>query len=265
MKGALSNSCLAAGLLAWVLLSGVPLAEETPTGRTRSETLSSVKPTWSPPRFRERTEERRDMVAVIRSYGMKDPAVLDAMSHVPRHEFVPPNLRQRAYNDTPLPIGHGQTISQPYIVAEMTRLLQLNRNSRVLEVGTGSGYQAAVLTELTPNVSTVEIIGPLARAAEKRLQSLGYTVVDVRHGDGYYGWPEKAPFDGIVVTAAAGEIPPPLVRQLKPGGRMVIPVGPVFGTQSLMLVQKDKTGTVRTKSLMPVRFVPLTRAGKDTP
>jgi protein-L-isoaspartate(D-aspartate) O-methyltransferase len=202
------------------------------------------------------------MVRVIRSYGLEDPEVIAAMSSVPRHEFVPDKLRSRAYDDSPLPIGYGQTISQPYIVAEMTRLLQLSEDSRVLEVGTGSGYQAAVLAYFTPHVYTIEIIEPLAKAAEKRLQSLGYTVVHIRHNDGYYGWPEKAPFDGIVVTAAAGEIPPPLVKQLKNRGRMVIPVGSVFGTQSLILVEKDETGTVRTNSLMPVRFVPLTR--KDT-
>ncbi len=218
---------------------------------------------WSPPRFKGREAERRNMVDVIRSYGLKDEKVLKAMSRVPRHEFVPENLRRHAYEDSPLPIGYGQTISQPYIVAEMTRLLHLNAQCRVLEVGTGSGYQAAVLTEFTPHVYTVEIIQPLATAAEERLHRLGYTVVVVRHGDGYYGWPENAPFDGIVVTAAAGQIPPPLIEQLKPRGRMVIPVGPVFGTQSLMLVTKDEAGTVHTKSLMPVRFVPLTREDKS--
>jgi protein-L-isoaspartate(D-aspartate) O-methyltransferase len=135
----------------------------------------------------------------------------------------------------------------------------LNKDSRLLEVGTGSGYQAAVLTHFTPHVFTIEIIEPLAEAAQDRLDRIGYTVVECRRGDGYFGWPEKAPFDGIVVTAAAGEIPPPLVKQLVRGGRMVIPVGPVFGTQSLMLVEKDENGNVRTRSLMPVRFVPLTR------
>jgi protein-L-isoaspartate(D-aspartate) O-methyltransferase len=265
MRAAHFTSRVVAVLLAWVFLAGNLSAEGPSTSRPASGASSNAKEMWSPPRFQERLEERLEMVEVIRAYGMKDPAVLRAVSRVPRHEFVPPNLRKRAYHDTPLPIGHGQTISQPYIVAEMTRLLHLNRESRVLEVGTGSGYQAAVLTEMTPFVSTVEILHPLARAAEKRLKRLGYTVVDVRHADGYFGWPEKAPFDGIVVTAAAGEIPPPLVSQLRPGGRMVIPVGPVFGTQALMLVQKDMSGRVHTKSLMAVRFVPLTRADKDTP
>lgn len=217
------------------------------------------KEAWRPPHFEKRQAERDRMVRQIRAYGLQDPEVLEAMAAVPRHEFVPEARRRRAYDDTPLPIGHGQTISQPFIVAEMTRLLELDRNSRVLEVGTGSGYQAAVLAHFTPHVYTIEIIEPLAKAAAARLQRLGYTSVTVRHGDGYYGWPGQAPFDGIVVTAAGGEIPPPLVRQLKTGGRMVIPVGSVFGTQSLMLVQKDEQGRVRTTSLMAVRFVPLTR------
>lgn len=228
---------------------------------SRQEAAAS-KGSWAPPRFQERQVERDLMVRVIRLYGLEDSSVLAAMSRVPRHEFVPDRLRSKAYDDSPLPIGYGQTISQPYIVAEMTRLLQLNKDSRVLEVGTGSGYQAAVLTHFTPHVYTMEIIEPLAKSAGERLRRLGYSCVAVRHGDGYYGWPEEAPFDGIVVTAAAGEIPPPLVRQLKVGGRMVIPVGSLFGTQSLMLVEKDDSGKVRSKSLMAVRFVPLTR--KDT-
>jgi protein-L-isoaspartate(D-aspartate) O-methyltransferase len=205
------------------------------------------------------------MVRQIRSYGLQDAQVLAAMAAVARHEFVPKARRRRAYADTPLPIGYGQTISQPYIVAEMTRLLQLTPDSKVLEVGTGSGYQAAVLAYFTPQVYTIEIIEPLAEAAAARLDRLGYTTINVRHGDGYYGWPEQSPFDGIVVTAAAGEIPPPLVKQLKAGGRMVIPVGSVFATQSLMLVEKDETGQVRTTSLMAVRFVPLTRTDASRP
>jgi protein-L-isoaspartate(D-aspartate) O-methyltransferase len=218
---------------------------------------------WTPPQFEEKQQTRGQMVGKIRSYGLEDEKVLAAMSAVPRHEFVPPKLRPKAYADSPLPIGYGQTISQPYIVAEMTRLLKLDKDSSVLEVGTGSAYQAAVLAHFTPHVYSIEIIEPLATAAAARLQRLGYTVVTVRHADGYDGWPEKGPFDGIVVTAAAGEIPPPLIRQLKMGGRMVIPVGSVFGTQSLMLVEKDETGRVRTRSLMPVRFVPLTRQDRS--
>lgn len=220
---------------------------------------------WKPPEFTEKQDKRDQMVGTIQSYGMEDTEVVAAMSSVPRHEFVPQDYQSRSYDDSPLPIGYGQTISQPYIVAEMTRLLQLTGAANVLEVGTGSGYQAAVLTHFTPHVCTIEIIEPLAKAAEERLERLGYTTVETRQGDGYYGWPEKAPFDAIVVTAAAGEIPPPLIEQLKAGGRMVIPVGAVFGTQSLMLVEKDESGQVRTKSLMTVRFVPLTRQDTSKP
>jgi len=187
-----------------------------------------------------------------------DPRVLEALGQVPRHEFVPWLERQRAYRNQPLPIGHGQTISQPYIVAIMTDLLDPEPGHRVLEVGTGSGYQAAVLAELVKQVYSIEIIEPLARAAGKRLQALGYDSVTTRIGDGYYGWPEHAPFDGIVVTAAASHVPPPLLAQLKPGGRMVIPVGSPFLTQQLVLIKKNKDGALITRQLLPVRFVPLT-------
>jgi len=215
---------------------------------------------WKPPRFTERQAERDRMVAVLRErYGFRDEKVLAVMRAVPRHLFVPKALAARAYDDTPLPIGYGQTISQPYMVAEMTRLLGLGPASRVLEVGTGSGYQAAVLAHLTPHVWTMEIVRPLAEAARERLRRLGYTTVRVRHGDGYLGWPEEAPFDAIIVTCAAGQIPPPLVQQLKPGGRMVIPVGGRFAIQRLMLVEKDADGRVRSRSLMAVQFVPLLR------
>ncbi len=214
---------------------------------------------WSPPRFDAKSREREAMVRIIRSYGLTDPAVLEAMAEVPRHEFVPARLRRRAHADMPLPIGSGQTISQPYIVAEMTRRLRLTPASRVLEIGTGSGYQAAVLTEFTPHVYTMEVVKQLAESAKRRLGRLGYRVVKVRHGDGYYGWPELAPFDAIIVTCAAGQIPPPLVEQLRPGGRMVIPVGGRFATQWLMLVEKDEEGSVRSRSLMAVRFVPFVR------
>jgi len=221
---------------------------------------TATAPAWRPPKFSARQAERDAMVAVIRRYGLTDKAVLAVMAAVPRHEFVPRARRRQAYADSPLPIGHGQTISQPYIVAEMTRLLRLKPGSRVLEIGTGSGYQAAVLAHFTPHVYTVEIIKPLAVAARKRLERLGYTVVKVRHADGYYGWAEKGPFDAIIVTCAAGQIPPPLIKQLKPGGRMVIPVGGRYAVQSLMLVEKRPDGSVRSKSLMPVSFVPLLRA-----
>ncbi len=184
--------------------------------------------------------------------------VLEALRTVPRHEFVPPHLRRFAYANRPLPIGHGQTISQPYIVAVMTDLLGVDNDDIVLEVGTGSGYQAAVLAELVQRVYSIEIIPELAAEAQERLQRLGYTTVQTRVGDGYYGWEEHAPFDAIIVTAAASFIPPPLVKQLKPGGRMVIPVGNPFLTQQLMLVQKDAVGQIQTRQILPVAFVPLT-------
>ncbi len=199
------------------------------------------------------------MVQVIRKLGLQDSNVLKAMAAVPRHEFVPKTRSFLAYADRPLPIGYGQTISQPYIVAEMTRQLKLNPHSRVLEIGTGSGYQAAVPTEFTPHVYTIEIIKPLADAARKRLQRLGYTVVKVRCGDGYYGWEGEQKFDAIIVTCATGQIPPPLIKQLAPGGRMIIPVGGPFSVQSLMLITKRKDGTINSRSLMPVRFVPFRR------
>ena len=223
--------------------------------------LSPVDKTeaWTPPRSTVRQKEREAMVRVIRAYGVKDEAVLVAMAAVPRHEFVPRNQQRMAYADSPLPIGHGQTISQPFIVAEMTRLLNLTPKSRVLEIGTGSGYQAAVLTEFTTQVHSIEIVESLAKNAADRLDRLGYDIVSVRQGDGYYGWPEKAPFDAVIVTCAAGQIPPPLIQQLVPGGRMVIPVGPPFGLQSLMLVEKGPDGKVRSRSLMRVRFVPFVR------
>ena len=235
-----------------------PARTTTATSRTRPASGPATR-AWSPPRFTARQRERDAMVRAIRYYGLTDQAVLKAMAAVPRHEFVSRQQSYSAYADRPLPIGYGQTISQPYIVAEMTRQLQLTRKSRVLEIGTGSGYQAAVLAEFTPHVYTIEIVKPLADAAEKRLKRLGYTVVGTRHADGYYGWEEKGPFDAIIVTCAAGQIPPPLIRQLARGGRMVIPVGGVFATQSLMLVTKDKDGKVRSRSLMPVRFVPFVR------
>ena len=185
--------------------------------------------------------------------------VMRALEAVPRHEFVPSGLVARAYENRPLPIGHGQTISQPYIVALMTDLLEAGPDRVVLEVGTGSGYQAAVLAELGARVYSVEIIPPLAESAKRRLDRLGYRDVAVRLGDGYYGWPEHAPFDAIIVTAAAGHVPPPLVEQLAPGARMVIPVGPRFAVQHLLLVEKGhEEGEVFTRNILPVRFVPLT-------
>jgi len=182
--------------------------------------------------------------------------VLEAMRRVPRHAFVPPSQRDFAYENRPLPIGYGQTISQPYIVALMTELADPDPGDRVLEIGTGSGYQAAVLSLLVAQVHSIEIVEPLHAQAAVRLRT--YRNVRTRVGDGYYGWKEAGPFDAIVVTAAAPNVPPPLLAQLKPGGRMVIPVGTTFFTQQLLLVQKDKHGRVRTQGVLPVMFVPLT-------
>ena len=187
-----------------------------------------------------------------------DPTVMAALDRVLRHAFVPPEIEELAYENRPLPIGHGQTISQPYIVALMTHLLALRPHHRVLEIGTGSGYQAAVLAELVERVHTIEIVPPLARQATGRLPRLGYGNVDIRLGDGYHGWPEAAPFEAIIVTAAATHVPPPLVAQLAPGGALVIPVGEPFSVQMLLLVRKGASGEVTVRQILPVRFVPLT-------
>jgi protein-L-isoaspartate(D-aspartate) O-methyltransferase len=213
-------------------------------------------------------EDRRHMVQEIAqdardtSYYINkkelDPRVMAVMGKVERHKFVPASDRSWAYANRPLPIGHGQTISQPYIVALMTDMLNLEPDDRVLEVGTGSGYQAAVLAELVAEVFTIEIIEPLGKAAARRLAKLKYDNIETKIGDGYYGWPAEAPFDAIVVTAAASHIPPPLLQQLKPGGVMIIPVGSRFMVQQLVLVEKDTAGELRTRQILPVRFVPLT-------
>ena len=187
-----------------------------------------------------------------------DTRVLEAMARVPRHEFVPPHVVDLAYHNRPLPIGHGQTISQPYIVAIMTDLLDIEPGQRVLEIGTGSGYQAAVLAEFGAQVWTIEIIQALGVQAKARLQRLGYNTIEVRLGDGYYGWPEEAPFDAILVTAAASHIPPPLLQQLKPGAKMIIPVGSQFSTQQLVLITRSDNDEFITRQVLPVRFVPLT-------
>ncbi len=203
--------------------------------------------------------DREKMVRTqIEMRGVADEATLSSMKKVQRHLFVPPNQRENAYDDRPLPIGYGQTISQPFIVAYMTEIIRPNKNSKMLEIGTGSGYQAAVLAEIISEVYTVEIITELSNSSEKKLKELGYKNVYVKNADGYYGWKEHAPFDAIIVTAASEYIPPPLVEQLKEGGRMIIPVGSPFQTQMLMLVEK-KGGKVTTKSLMPVMFVPFKR------
>ena len=191
--------------------------------------------------------------------GELSPRVMDAMAATPREEFVLPAYRHMAYRNSPLPIAAGQTISQPLIVALMTDLLDPRPEDIILEVGTGSGYQAAVLSPLVKHVYTIEIVDELAASAGAVLGRLGYDNVTVRAGDGYAGWPEHAPFDGIVVTAAPEKIPPPLLQQLKPGGKLVSPVGEIHGYQELILVEVDDRGEISRRSVLPVRFVPLTR------
>ncbi|MFN7998355.1 MAG: protein-L-isoaspartate(D-aspartate) O-methyltransferase [Bryobacteraceae bacterium] len=192
----------------------------------------------------------------IENRGIRSPGVLRAMRAIPRHLFVPAELRLMAYEDFPLPIGRGATISQPYIVALMTELLAPTKNDRILEVGTGSGYQAAVLGQLAAEVYTIEIVPELAQSAARTLRELGYRRITVREGDGYQGWPDRAPFHGIMVTAAAEVIPEPLIDQLARGGRLVAPVGP-SGNQNLVLLEKTKDGSVKQRIVAPVRFVPL--------
>jgi protein-L-isoaspartate(D-aspartate) O-methyltransferase len=215
----------------------------------------------------ERADERRRMVETIGAYarspgsgvvaGMLDPRVLEALREVPRHAFVPIDVSSQAYADRPLPIGFGQTISQPYVVALMTHLIEVKPGDRVLEIGTGSGYQAAVLARLAREVYSVEIVAGLGRRAAETLARLGYANVATRIGDGYQGWEEYAPFDAILVTAAPDHVPPALVAQLKPGGRLVIPVGGLF--QDLMVIAKAADGTTTSTTIIPVRFVPLVR------
>ena len=205
--------------------------------------------------------EVKDMVNATRVHLDKeklDEKVLQMMSKVPRHHFVPKKNIPYAYENRPLSIGYGQTISQPYIVAIMTDLLELKPDSRVLELGTGSGYQAAILSGLVKEVFTIEIVEPLGLAAKERLARLGYDNVTVKIGDGYYGWEEHAPFDAIIVTAAGSHIPPPLSKQLKVGGRMIIPVGTMFMTQQLLLVTKEDKAKLITRQILPVSFVPVT-------
>lgn len=216
----------------------------------------------------EYMQKRQQMIADIDGYvemtfkytnkKTLDKRVMQAMATIPRHEFVPQDMRTSAYQNQPLPIGYGQTISQPYIVALMTELLQPQPDHRVLEIGTGSGYQAAVLSQLVKQVYSIEIVEPLGNATTRLLSQLGYDNVATRITDGYDGWPEQAPFDSIIVTAAISHIPPPLVQQLKKGGRMVIPVGTRFQTQHLTLVEKNEQGVITTRQLLPVYFVPFT-------
>jgi protein-L-isoaspartate(D-aspartate) O-methyltransferase len=229
----------------------------SPSGSPGADAVSSAEDAQRAALVREIERDVRETAEYINRREL-DERVLAAMRTVPRHEFVRPADRDLAYQNRPLPIGHGQTISQPYIVAIMTDLIEPRPGCVVLEVGTGSGYQAAVLGELCRKVYSIEIVEPLGLQARERLGRLGYDNVEVRIGDGYYGWPEHAPFDAIVVTAVASHVPPPLLQQLKPGGRMVLPVGTRFTTQQLVLVEKHADGKVTTRQLLPVAFVPLT-------
>jgi protein-L-isoaspartate(D-aspartate) O-methyltransferase len=249
-----------------------PSAEPAPGSDASGAAVYDQAAAWPPPPPRsghERVEERKRMVRDQIEHpplgvpAVEDPAVLEAMRTVPRHAFVPPDLQKQAYADTPLPIGLGQTISQPYIVAYMTALLQVSPASRVLEIGTGSGYQAAVLAHLTPHVYTVEILKPLAEQAEATLRREGYAGVQVRNGDGYYGWPEAGPFDGVIVTCAAGHLPPPLWEQVKPGGRVVIPIGGAYQVQRLVVMEKGADGARTSRSVLAVRFVPMTGQAEE--
>ncbi|MGH9368462.1 MAG: protein-L-isoaspartate(D-aspartate) O-methyltransferase [Thermoanaerobaculia bacterium] len=218
-----------------------------------------MTPSWQ----NEAARRARMVDTQIVSRGVRDPRVLAALREVPRHLFVDSAERPRAYDDTPLPIAGNQTISQPYIVALMTELLDLGPSERVLEIGTGSGYQSAVLSKLCREVYSIEIVPELARGAAARLREQGYANVTVREGDGYRGWPEHAPFDGIIVTAAPERIPQPLLEQLAPGGRLVIPVGGFF--QELKVFRKDAAGRITEQAILPVRFVPMTGEVEETP
>ena len=243
---------------AWRTLAGAMLAA----------LLAISAAAGSDPYATQREEMLREIELIAQDAGFEtgreklDRRVLEAMRKAPRHRFVPPDYRSQAYANRPLPIGYGQTISQPYIVALMTDLLNLKPGDSVLEIGTGSGYQAAVLAELTRRVYSIEIIEPLGKRARQTLADTGYASVQLKIGDGYYGWPEAAPFDAIIVTAAASHVPPPLVKQLKAGGRMIIPVGTAFLTQHLLLVEKQPDGSVISRQILPVSFVPLTGGGR---
>jgi protein-L-isoaspartate(D-aspartate) O-methyltransferase len=243
--------------LADALISGDVAIDRWPLGYPQPEQ------NWREARRRLVGEIADEARAVARSTGRTHYAakVMAALGRVPRHAFVPARERPAAYSNIPLPIGHSQTISQPFIVALMTDLLDVGPRSRVLEVGTGSGYQCAVLAELVEHVYSIEIVEPLATQARTVLTVLGYDNVTVRAGDGYEGWPDAAPFDAIIVTAGAADVPPPLLEQLAPGGRMVIPVGDRLRGQELVIIEKDARGRVKRRDVLAVAFVPFTRAG----
>lgn len=232
-------------ILSLLLISSVLLSAEDDYARQRENMIRAI-------------EADVNATSIYIKKEALDPRVMEAMNTVPRHALVPINQRSDAYLNRPLPIGYGQTISQPYIVAIMTDLLNPQPEHKILEVGTGSGYQAAILSRLVRQVYTIEVIEALGKRAKVDLAELGYDNIQTQIGDGYYGWRQHAPFDGIVVTAAASHVPPPLIQQLKPGGRIIIPVGSRFLTQQLLLITKDEGGNLTTRQILPVRFVPLT-------
>lgn len=240
-------------------LKSSPKIDETPA------LIISDSLEWHRPRISGREVERNRLVDTgITGQGITSAGVIEAMRNVPRHLFVPPANRRNAYQNVPLPIGHGQTISQPYIVALMAEMLEIEPGDKVLEIGTGSGYHAAVLSELTPYIYSIEIVEPLGQQAADLYDELGYETIRTKIGDGYYGWEEHAPFDKIIVTAASGHVPPPLIDQLRPGGIIAIPVGSPYQTQILMRVHKTEEGNIRTERILPVRFVPMTGAAQES-
>ena len=263
------QGCKLAAAVAWIALAPAgsacaPPVEKPSSSQPAATTQAEAGAEDRCPRTAERKAERLSMVEQqLARRGVRDAVVLQAMRDVPRHWFVPGSMRPHAYADRPLPIGQGQTISQPYIVAFMTEALKLTGDAKVLEVGTGSGYQAAVLAEITPHVFTIEIVEPLARQAAQTFKHRGYGTISTRTGDGYAGWPEQAPFDAIIVTCAPGHVPPELIKQLKPGGRMCIPVGPQGRGQSLQRITKQPDGSTITENLLPVSFVPMTGEARD--
>jgi protein-L-isoaspartate(D-aspartate) O-methyltransferase len=255
---------LIAGIGAWYYFTDPdPIPVHTLPGPDSTHSVATDTIDWERPRFSERRNDREELVQKIEAQGVSDPIVLDAMRHVPRHLFVPQQYQQHAYLNRPLPIGHDQTISQPYIVAYMTEMMDLKAGEKVLEIGTGSGYQAAVLSELTPFVFTIEIVEPLGNQARERFEKLGYQTIKTKIGDGYKGWPEHAPFDAIILTAAPEEITDPLIEQLKAGGTLVAPVGSTDETQFLTEVTKSDGGKVQKRRKIPVRFVPMTGEAQE--
>ena len=260
----------AAGIVAYALAGGDMLAQrqtsqaEPPPAQPAEVSGQAIaaKPSRTPAEEEQFLQARERMVQEdLRRRDITDAKVLEAMGRVPRQRFVPKNIEDRAYGDYPLPIGHAQTISQPYIVALMTQLAEAEPKSRALDVGTGSGYQAAVLGEICKEVYSIEIVKPLADEARKRLKDLGYENITVRHGDGYRGWPEKEPFDLIIVAAAPDHVPQPLVDQLAPGGKLVLPVGRFY--QELVVIERDKRGDIHRRPGIPVMFVPMTGEAQE--